>query len=333
MYDCCQRQALLGIGFAACQDLPEEQRPQGELLLRWFAVANAIAERNQKVTQHCVTICEKLAARGFWTCVLKGQGNLLNYPERLRPYRTSGDIDLWVRPEKQGKLIHRPNRRTVEFVRKIIPNAEARYNHVDFQAFADTEVEMHYRPSFSYFPLHSRRFLRWCEDYRSWQKKEETAFPIVSNDFNVIYQLSHIYIHTCDLGVGLRQLLDYYMVLQAWHGDKAEAIRQITHFGMRRIAGAVMWVLQEVFAMPDNYLLCPADEQEGRFLLHEIMQSGNFGQFDKRYKHSGGKFSRAYEKTRRIMHLVGHYPLEVLSEPFFRIFHWVWRGLRLWRFE
>ena len=35
---------------------------------------------------------------GLLTCILKGQGNCLNYPEGLRTRRMPGDIDVWATP-------------------------------------------------------------------------------------------------------------------------------------------------------------------------------------------------------------------------------------------
>lgn len=32
---------------------------------------------------------------GLYSCILKGQSNLANYPEALRDCRTPGDIDVW----------------------------------------------------------------------------------------------------------------------------------------------------------------------------------------------------------------------------------------------
>ena len=49
----------------------------------------------------------------------------------------------------------------------------------------------------------------------------------------------------------------------------------ITALGMKRFAEATMWVMKEVFGSDDNYLLCKPNEEYGRFLLDEVMQTGN----------------------------------------------------------
>ncbi len=106
----------------------------------------------------------------------------------------------------------------------------------------------------------------------------------------------------------------------------------LSRFGMRKFAGAVMYVLQTVFAMPDTYRLCPANEKEGKFLLNEIMQAGNFGKYDERIKHGGTQTQHAWEKTKHNLRLLAQYPEEVICEAFFRVYHWVWRRFELWRY-
>ena len=38
-----------------------------------------------------------------------------------------------------------------------------------------------------------------------------------------------------------------------------------------------MYVLHEVFGLPEDKMVAPIDEKEGKFLLDEIMRGGNFG--------------------------------------------------------
>ena len=114
--------------------------------------------------------------------------------------------------------------------------------------------------------------------------------------------------------------------------SNAEILHTLSSFGMKRFTSAVMYVLQTVFAMPNEYFICQPNEKEGKFLLNEIMQAGNFGKYDDRIKHGGTLFSHAIEKTKHNIRLLTHYPEEVLWEPFFRVYHWVWRKLELWRF-
>lgn len=84
--------------------------------------------------------------------------------------------------------------------------------------------------------------------------------------------------------------------------SKEQLMHVIGRLGMKRFASVVMWVLWEVFAMPEVYMLCEANEREG------------------------------IEKTKHNLRLVRHYPEEAICEPFFRVYHFLWRKLSLWRF-
>ena len=114
-------------------------------------------------------------------------------------------------------------------------------------------------------------------------------------------------------------------------------MRVIERLGMKKFASAMMYVLQTVFAMPDEYLICKPDEKEGKFLLNEIIQAGNFGKYDKRIKRVEGsclkvQCNHAFEKWKHNLRLITHYPEEVLWEPPFRFYHWIWRKCELWKF-
>jgi hypothetical protein len=118
-------------------------------------------------------------------------------------------------------------------------------------------------------------------------------------------------------------------------------IELITKLGLKEFAGAVMYVMREVFAMPEERMLCRPDEKRGRKLLEEIMIGGNFGKFDERYnwaETTSGSMdyrgaSYAVARLRHNFQFLKDYPSEVLWEPIFRVYHWVWRKFRLWKFE
>ena len=68
---------------------------------------------------------------------------------------------------------------------------------------------------------------------------------------------------------------------------------------------------------------------EGRFLLAEIMQGGNFGQYDTRLgsKENEGKLHRYLRMSLRNLRFVKHYPTEALSEPLFRTWFALWKKI------
>lgn len=151
-------------------------------------------------------------------------------------------------------------------------------------------------------------------------------------EFNVIYQLSHLMHHFFDEGIGLRQMVDYYYVLNKFRDeslefrDSAKSIEleeTLKYLGLWKFAGAVMYVMREVFGLEEKYMIAPVDEKRGRTLMNEILKGGNFGKYSGLTQHStGGKY---FLKHWRNLHFVKEYPSEALSEPIFRTWHFFWR--------
>ena len=368
-YDFCKRQALLGIGFCVVEELHEQGIccPK-DLMMRWMTAALQIERRNELLNEQCRTLTECYEHDGLLCCILKGQGNLFNYPEAIRNRRMPGDIDLWavasdgsisiaVQTEhnKAENIIYRGRKAVVEYVRMqhlLAGNCkpqELRYHHIDAPLCAGvTSVEVHFRVGFCRSPLRNRRMQRWFDRHTDecMENKTATGFSVPTPSVNIVYQMTHLFTHYFDEGVGLRQLLDYYYALITWHDEYVKYIKQsvqetsvhrvlsaeeihcvLASFGMARFAAAVMWVLQRVFAMSDTLLICMPDSKRGKQLLYEIMQAGNFGQYDERGKKLKEKSRAAHAvwKHNRIMRLICNYPEEALCEPLFRLWHWGWR--------
>ena len=209
LYAIAKKQCLVGILFDGIKKLPAEHvGMKKELLLQWMAESQMLVKANVRLNDAAIQVSEWFRKKGFRTCILKGQGNALMYPN---PYsRTPGDIDIWV----EGG-----DKRVISFVRSISPHEKACYHHIEFPSYKGVEVEVHYRPSFLLCFWHNRKLQKYYERVKEEQfshrvmlaEQGEIAIPTV--EFNIIFQLTHIYSHLMNEGIGLRQLLDYYYVL------------------------------------------------------------------------------------------------------------------------
>lgn len=209
LYAIAKKQCLVGILFDGIKKLPAEYvGMKKELLLQWMAESQMLEKANVRLNDAAIQVSEWFRKKGFRTCILKGQGNALMYPN---PYsRTPGDIDIWV----EGG-----DKRVISFVRSISPHEKACYHHIEFPSYKGVEVEVHYRPSFLLCFRHNRKLQKYYERVKEEQfshrvmlgEQGEIAIPTV--EFNLIFQLTHIYAHLMNEGIGLRQLVDYYYVL------------------------------------------------------------------------------------------------------------------------
>mgnify|MGYP000506633053 FL=1 len=344
LYAIAKKQALLGVLFHGIQQLPKELAPEQKLLMQWMVMAEMIRKQNIKLFQDSVKVCKNFENKGFANCILKGQGNALLYPD---PYmRTPGDIDIYLTGGRK---------RVMQYINKVCPNQVMRYHHVDFPVMK-TAIEVHFTPSYMFFPIHNSRMQKWFKEVMDLQCSNVVTLPdgygeitVPTMSFNVIYILSHLYRHIFTEGIGLRQLLDYYFVLVKWHTDLTnltdsnKSLPQMTqintdldtlrhelkYLGLWKFAQAVMYVLHEVFGLSEDRMIALMDEKEGRFLLDEIVRGGNFGQYDDRMGSKVGesKMHRYFRMNLRNLRFVKHYPTEALSEPLFRTWFAVWKKI------
>ena len=209
LYAIAKKQCLVGVLFDGIKKLPAEHvGMKKEFLLQWMAESQMLEKANVRLNDAAIQVSEWFRKKGFRTCILKGQGNALMYPNPCS--RTPGDIDIWV----EGG-----DKRVISFVRSISPHEKVCYHHIEFPSYKGVEVEVHYRPSFLLCFWHNRKLQKYYERVKEEQfshrvmlgEQGEIAIPTV--EFNLIFQLTHIYAHLMNEGIGLRQLLDYYYVL------------------------------------------------------------------------------------------------------------------------
>ena len=375
-----RKQCLVGVLFDGIKRLPADVGMDKGLLFQWMAQNQTLRKANARLDKAAVEVAEWFGRKGFRTCVLKGQGNALLYPPGME--RTPGDIDLWV----DGG-----DRKVVSFVRSLSPDEKVCYHHIGFPEYNGVEVEVHFRPSFLFCFRHNRRLQGYYERVMDEQfahrvklgEQGEVAVP--KAEFNLIFQLTHIFTHLMNEGIGLRQLLDYFFVLKntdfigntdggAFLGntdctdntdkfsgntdgdgfllntdftdntdkfsgstggdgflvntdltDRRLLQDELRRLGLWEFAGAVMYIMKEVFGLEDNRLIVPPDVKRGRLVLKEVLEAGNFGQYDKRNWFGHSALGHNLQRLYRDLRLVRYFPEEALSEPFFRIWHFFWR--------
>ena len=332
LYTTSISQAVVGLTFEGVKKLGEQNnimRPPSGLLIEWLSVSEQIKKRNKFVDRRCVDLVKFFSNAGFCCCILKGQGNALMYFNPL--CRIPGDIDVWLMPQNTRC---QSTKKIIDTVKKYNPTSAARYHHIDYGNFNGVEVEVHYLPMYMFNPIHNKRLQKWFIDHREEQMKHlvslfdsDFCIPIPTVNFNRIYQLSHMSCHFFIEGVGLRQLLDYYYVLQYPVTEKQRKLDEKTlrYLGLYDMAAAVMYVLRKVFDLKYEQMIVPADVKRGEFLLDEVMMAGNLGAYDVRLGQNNSQLIRNLKRLKRNIRIMRYFPSECLWEPVFRGYHWIWR--------
>ena len=332
LYTFASRQAILGFCFDGIERLTKEfseelkQNPMGrDLLMTWMGAAQQIRRQNMKVNAVGGKLFSMLREDRMRCCVLKGQGNALMYPN---PYsRTPGDIDVWVNASREELTEYAKTHFEI--------GDDIRFHHLE-TTMDGVPVELHFFPGIMNNSVYNARLQKWFRRNADLQCSHivglpdgtgEIAVPISA--FNIVYQLTHLYHHFFDEGIGMRQIIDYYFVV---NNDELLVIRdtlqrELKHLGLWKFAGAVMYVLHKALGLPEEKMIAPMDKKRGKSLLAEILNGGNFGRHFTKYAgfthQSMGK--KYFLKIWRNMHFVRYYPAEALSEPIFRTWHFFWR--------
>ena len=339
LYSFASKQAILGLCFDGIERLGKEypdelkQNPIGsELLMTWMGKAQQIRRQNIKVNMVASKLYSMLREDGLRCCILKGQGNALMYPNVYS--RNTGDIDVWVNTRRE---------QITKYAKKHFKlGDDIRYHHLE-TSLDGVPVELHFFPGIMNNPIYNARLQKWFKRNADLQCSNVVSLPdgigeiaIPTTAFNVIYQLTHLYHHFFDEGIGIRQIIDYYYVVISDYllviNDESLGIRdtlqrELKHLGLWKFARAVMYVLHEALGLPEEKMIAPIDEKRGKLLLSEILNGGNFGQYFTKY----GGFThqsmakKYFLKIWRNMHFVRYYPAEALSEPIFRTWHFFWR--------
>lgn len=344
-FENAKKQALLGVCFKGLQcaikyDNDKVVNLPLKLKMQWLAITANIQKRNELINRRCVELYAMIKADGYESCVLKGQAVAMYYDadsdtnesNRMSLLRQSGDIDMWMVANVEEVIRWARETKTMYYYD---------YHHADLSLFADTEIELHYRPSISRNLWRNARLQKWFKNdgHQHIVYNEILKCNVPDNVFSLILTLNHNLWHLLYEGVGLRQMMDLYYVARSMQSSD-EVSRLLSRFQLESFASASAWVLWNLFdGCADNSLfvsrlspLPEPNERLGRFLLNEIMKAGNFGHHDERLK-SGRYDSSTHlmmQWLRHTMRLVRYFPVEVAWTPIgiLRISMW-----RRWRYS
>ena len=216
LYTFASKQSLLGFCFDCIERLGKEYSEElkknpieRDLLITWMGAAQQIRRQNMKVNVVASKLYSMLRENALRCCILKGQGNALMYPNVYS--RNPGDIDVWVNASRE---------QIMEYAKKHFEIGEdIRYHHLE-TSLDGVPVELHFFPGIMNNPVYNARLQKWFKRNADLQCSNVVSLPdgigeiaIPTTAFNVVYQLTHLYHHFFDEGIGMRQIIDYYYVV------------------------------------------------------------------------------------------------------------------------
>ena len=315
----CYRQGVVGLVFDGLER--SELRIPQMTLFEWIGAAESIKQQNSALNKHIARINQFFVERNKRCVILKGQANGLMYPKP--ELRSPGDIDLWC----EGKNVD-----IIRMVQKECPEAQYSLHHIKMPAFDEASIEVHYRPIFLPNWYEDKKLQKYIDKFQDRQFNNtiqifSTKIGVLTSDFDVIYQLLHMWHHFFETRNNFKQIIDYYFLLKKCYAenvDTSEIVKLLKELGVLKYAKGMMWVMKEVLGLEDKYLYTEPDEKIGKLILNETMVYGTF---------SHNRLKELIQQYVGNLRLLRVFPLEVIISPMYLVWHQWWKLKMKWRLD
>lgn len=310
----CNRQGVIGLIFEGIQRA--DLRIPLSVLFKWITFAESIKTQNRIVNYRILQTVEFFKSKGHDCVIMKGQANSIMYPKPET--RSPGDIDIWIDGKREN---------IIKLVLNVCPKAHYSIHHIKLPIFKDVSVEAHYRPIYMANWFADRKLQRFIHNVEKRQFKnkvaiEDSMIGCLTDDFNVVYQMLHMYHHFFETRNSFKQFIDYYYLLRRWHPECTEITDLFRELGILKYAKGVMWVMKEVLGLKDKCLVVEPNEKEGQLILQESFYFGMW---------STNKLKALIEQYVANFRIVRHYPKEVIIRPIFLVWHQWWKLKMKWK--
>ena len=206
-----QRQAVDGLLYALPQlSVGEAERP---LLKQWIGGLLPLEMANRQMNQVVVELARAFDAVHLRYVLLKGQSCAAVYPRPL--LRRAGDIDIYLAPQH------------FEEAKCVLQNLGFVFDHQTLlhEVFErkGVTVELHralqpmqWPPAVKHLKQMMHKEVDTVGEWQHFVEIDGYNVPILPPHLNVVLLTAHIMVHATHLGIGLRQLVDWGMVLTTY---------------------------------------------------------------------------------------------------------------------
>lgn len=273
-----KRQSVVGVIYDGVLTLSKEFLPERTHILDLFATTYSIEVLNKQANIAVTQLVSYLNEHGVSSRLMKGQGCALLYPNPL--HRQSGDIDLFVGAEQYQFAKELIKNKGIDIEKEGVYDAHFMWRNVP--------VELHWLETKLYYPQNNKNFQQIC-------RKEEWENPIVAEiegqsvemfncTFNTFYVFVHLYHHFLQVGVGLRQVCDWMLLLKRYECeiDWNRLYEYIRAINAERAWNAFYGLAVERLGLQlvkEPKWMQNRNSADIQFVMNDILNVGNFGKY------------------------------------------------------
>lgn len=313
-------QTVEGLVYEGILHLPKEYSPPSDLLFRWTARVDSIERINKRMRKTIASLAKGFKRNNIEFVLLKGLGFAEHY---VKPdVRISGDVDFFFKTKTDYNNAN-----------KLLVERGYKLNKGDHQSvayiFNNTDIEHHTRMIDIFNPFAQSFIKELLEREKSFPQLVEFDGETVEMPSYILNQVqanAHILKHYLGFGIGLRQICDVArLCYKKQEGMDVSELKSIySKLGIGKWMNAVHNLLVKDLGLDPNKLPYPLEEDyDTKPILQDILDSGNFGFHDVRYRKDKEDISKRYNKRDNILKrilphtlkLMGLAPNEVIWYP------------------
>lgn len=324
LYSLACEQTLVGVLFDGIQCLPNDCKPAKPLLLQWLAHTITIEKQNHIQETALISLLNDFKEDDIESVLLKGLGCAWNYPNYL--HRQSGDIDLYV----GTKQYDRSKKSVINHGLEISGESPKDF-HFTYQKVM---VECHQKAAHFY----NKRLNAKLQEILQQElvannvmvEKEDVVIKLPNPTCNVFYLFVHFYHHFIQVGVGLRQICDWVLLVQKeqHHLDWDKIKKYVETIEAKRAFVAFYNFAKQRFALHvinEPMWLTTYKESDVIFIENDIFNVGNMGHNSASMRHryfGKGLYRNLYSYFflgYRLCHVLRFGYKEVVAYPLYKI--------------
>ncbi len=204
------QQAVVGLVWDGILKLPSDLQPPKAFKLKWYSYVVQIEQSNEEINASVVEVISAYQQKGLHPILLKGAGLAALYPNPL--HRTAGDMDIYVGMEGYQKA-----NQVAQSIGYEMGRESTFHSHLDRGQMV---VENHRKMVSIFSTSLQKEFLKrlasWYPNGASTVQINGVEIPVPPSHFNTLYVFLHMYKHFVQMGVGLRQLCDWAILLDKY---------------------------------------------------------------------------------------------------------------------
>lgn len=252
LYELAQREAVAGICYHGAVALFEfGLRAPQDLIIDWMSESEKIREYNENAGSKLADFQQHLLKDRIRSSVFSGEGLRSCYGDELFYLRESTSIDVYFTGYKNVAELGKPSGLDVNLMDAITVGKHS---------------------------WRSRRLEKWALENDEMLFTKDDRLTVPATTMRAVLYMAYLYNRLISRNLSMRDLMDYFFILRSLGGqfepfDNAkqsigDVFRQLR---LSRFAGGVMWLMQEVFALQRECLPVEPLEEEGRFLMADVL--------------------------------------------------------------